>query len=58
MTTTTNYGLKKPAQTDNYNVEDFNDNADIIDTQLKENSDNISALQTSFNNLWTVTHTW
>lgn len=34
-TTTTNYGFKKPAQTDNYNVDDFNFNADIADAQIK-----------------------
>lgn len=31
MQTTTNLGLKKPATTDKYNVQDFNDNADILD---------------------------
>ena len=31
---TTNYNLKKPADTDFYNVADFNGNADIIDTAL------------------------
>ncbi|MFP3917705.1 hypothetical protein U5N28_07835 [Lysinibacillus telephonicus] len=41
MQKTTNYGLKKPEQTDFYNVQDFNDNADIIDQKLKENADNI-----------------
>lgn len=30
-TTTTNLGLKKPATTDYYNIQDFNDNADILD---------------------------
>ena len=30
-TTTTNLGLKKPAANDFYNVQDFNDNADLID---------------------------
>lgn len=38
-TTTTNYGLKKPAGTENYNVEDQNGNMDIIDTKIKENAD-------------------
>lgn len=37
-TETTNYGLKKPAQTDAYNVDDFNDNMDKIDAALKENA--------------------
>lgn len=31
---TTNYNLKKPADTDFYNVADFNSNADIVDTAL------------------------
>lgn len=43
MTNTTNYGLKKPAQSDYYNVDDFNYNADVIDTQLKSQADNHSA---------------
>ena len=42
MTTTTNYGLKKPDQLENYNVDDFNDNADAIDTQMKKNADAIT----------------
>lgn len=33
-TNTTNYNLKKPAQSDFYNVEDFNGNMDIIDEAL------------------------
>ena len=33
-TYTPNYNLKKPAQTDFYDVDDFNGNADIIDTVL------------------------
>ena len=31
---TENYNLKKPGRTDFYSVQDFNDNADIIDTAL------------------------
>lgn len=38
-TKTTNYGLTKPAGSDYYNVNDFNDNADIIDEALKRLSD-------------------
>ena len=34
MEFTPNYNLKKPAEEDFYNVEDFNDNADIIDEEL------------------------
>lgn len=33
---TENYNLKKPDRTDFYNVQDFNDNADIIDTALDD----------------------
>ena len=35
MEYTPNYELKKPEQDDFYNVEDFNENADIIDQALK-----------------------
>lgn len=36
MQTTTNFGLKKPDGTDAVNIQDFNDNADVIDQKLKE----------------------
>lgn len=36
MDYTTVFNLKKPAQADNYNVDDFNDNMDAVDAQLKE----------------------
>lgn len=42
-TYTTNYNLKKPGQEDFYNVEDFNSNADILDTELKTLSDGATA---------------
>ncbi|NOV01337.1 hypothetical protein [Paenibacillus planticolens] len=38
-TNTTNYSFKKPAQTDNYNVDDQNGNWDLADTSLKQQSD-------------------
>jgi len=38
---TPNYGLKKPAQIDFYDVDDFNHNADIIDEELKKVSNEI-----------------
>jgi hypothetical protein len=38
-TTTPNYGLTKPATTDNYDIEVFNGNADKIDTALKTIAD-------------------
>lgn len=36
MNYTENYNLKKPAQTDYYDVDDFNANADITDAKLKD----------------------
>jgi hypothetical protein len=41
-TNTPNYGLKKPAQSDDYNIQDANDNMDIIDTKLKQLTDDNS----------------
>ena len=38
-TTTTNYNLKKPAETDFYDIADSNDNWDILDTNLKRVDD-------------------
>lgn len=49
-TKTTNYGLVKPASEEYYNVEIQNTNMDIIDTQIKADTDNISALNTSLSN--------
>lgn len=43
MKYTPNYGLKKPEQDDFYNVEDFNENADIIDQKLKEVVDDLAS---------------
>ena len=40
MKYTENYNLKKPEAEDFYNVEDFNENADIIDGELKNLEDN------------------
>ena len=34
-TYTANYRLKKPGLADYYNIQDFNDNADVIDGKLK-----------------------
>lgn len=36
MQNTTNYNLKKPDVDDFYNIQDFNDNADIMDAKIKE----------------------
>jgi hypothetical protein len=40
MELTENLGLKKPAQTDFYNVDDFNENFEKIDTKMKELEEN------------------
>ncbi|QHI72905.1 hypothetical protein [Aminipila terrae] len=40
-TTTTNYGLTKPAATEYYDIEIQNSNMDKIDTQMKQNADNM-----------------
>ena len=39
MKFTENFKLKKPEQTDSYNVEDFNENADVVDAKLKKFAD-------------------
>lgn len=48
MQLTANYNLKKPEGTDSVDVQDFNDNADIIDAELKKkaetNGGNISEM--------------
>jgi hypothetical protein len=53
MKTTANYGLKKPEGTDVVDIQNFNDNADTIDTQLKKINDNagvLSSLNTTAKN--------
>lgn len=48
-TYTTNYHLEKPAQSDLYNIDVFNGNADTIDTTLasKSGSSNIATVESS-----------
>ncbi len=41
MKYTANYNMKKPEATDSYNVDDFNENIEIIDAQMKNHSDRI-----------------
>ena len=41
MQNTTNYNLNKPDQTDQYNIEHFNENSDILDSNLKRIDDEI-----------------
>lgn len=41
---TTNYNLKKPLGNENLNVEDFNGNSDIIDTEIKTVDSRVSTI--------------
>lgn len=42
---TPNYKLKKPLEDDFYNIDDFNDNADIIDTELNKLDITVKSLE-------------
>ncbi len=42
---TLNYGLVKPGEEDYYNIEDFNSNADIIDSELKKVNDSLKSVE-------------
>lgn len=46
MKNTVNYGLNKPEGTDYINIEDLNENADKIDTELKSHSDSLAEVST------------
>ncbi len=41
---TPNYNLKKPLGSEYYNIQDHNDNMDLIDQAMKQNSDSINAM--------------
>ena len=45
MRLTTNYGLKKPEGSDVVNIDDFNYNADILDSKIKEVSNSVESLE-------------
>ena len=45
MKLTTNYGLKKPEGSDVVNIDDFNYNADILDSKIKEVSNSVESLE-------------
>ena len=45
MNYTTNYNLKKPTDSDMYDVADFSGNMDLIDEQLKTNADDITDVE-------------
>lgn len=51
---TEHYGLVKPAQSNFYNVEDFNGNADIIDSALQGKVDKVSGKGLSANDYTTA----
>lgn len=63
---TENLNLKKPARTDYFSVADFNNNADIIDSAVKNISDSIpsggfpleKSSTTIFNNDGSITETF
>lgn len=42
---TINYGLEKPADTDFYDIRVFNENADIVDTEIKNVNDRLNIMQ-------------
>ena len=42
--TTENFGLHKPSRTDFYDIEVFNENADIVDALLKEHENSINVI--------------
>ena len=54
MQTTANYGLKKPDGTDVVNVQDFNDNAEVIDTALQNKVDKVAGKDLSTNDYTTA----
>lgn len=47
MEYTANYNLKKPSNTDSYNIQNFNDNTDIIDEELKKLHGTVSVVTMS-----------
>lgn len=51
MQYTTNYNLKKPESGDDVTPTPFNDNADTIDSKLKEINDSINAINTSISTI-------
>ena len=44
MQSTPNLGLRKPEQTDFYDVDDFNYNADILDTKIQEVAEQVEGI--------------
>lgn len=50
-TTTTNYGFKKPEATDLISPTPYNDNFDLLDTNLKTIDTNLQTVMTAINGL-------
>lgn len=48
---TTNIRLQKPLDTDYYSIDVFNDNADIIDAQIKQVKDSINQISSNVGNI-------
>lgn len=51
MQYTTNYNLKKPESGDDVTPTPFNDNADTIDSKLKEANDSITGINNSISSI-------
>ncbi len=51
MNETTNYGLVKPSEGEFYDIEDFNSNSDIIDSELATNKASIEATNAKISTL-------
>lgn len=51
MQYTTNYNLKKPESGDDVTPTPFNDNADIVDSKLKEVNDSITGINASISTI-------
>lgn len=51
MQYTTNYNLKKPESGDDVTPTPFNDNADIVDSKLKEVNDSINGINNSISTI-------
>lgn len=51
MRYSTNYNMKKPELNEQYRLEHWNDNTDIIDAELKRNADNIETAETALQNI-------
>ena len=51
MQYTTNYNLKKPESGDDVTPTPFNDNADTIDSKLKEVNDSITGINSSISSI-------